>query len=1155
MKAKRFCQCLTTVLLVVFALLSVRSAYPQAASGTITGTVFDPSGAVVPKANVLITNVERGVDYRSQSTNSGLYEARFLPPGAYSATAEAQGFKKAVKTGLVLVVGQTMRVDFNLEVGAIAQEVQVQGDVTQLLKPETSEVGQIINLRQVVDLPLNGRNFRDLIPLNAGVGTGQQHASNTGYNFNGSRSDMNMFMIEGVDNVDMNSNLMLSPSIDAIEEFQIQTGNFSAEYGRSSGGVVQVQLRSGSNKIHGTLFEFLRNDKMDANGFFQNMVPCATTECEIERQEGKKPPAPKEALKRNQFGFSLGGPIKKNKLFFFGDYQGSRQRRGRSGMLTVPTAKERIGDFTETLANGVPIYKNALWGSVYPGCDMAHFTRATCQVIPTTGPDSIDPPAAAVAAMYPLPNMPGVFVEGTGTYNNYFASGSSADDGDNFDVKMDYRLREQDSFSFRYSYGNGKSFSPAAFGGGTVGPCINCGVVMNLLAGSSGGRTQNMGLTYIHTFSPTTVNEFRAGLNRSSSFFHSNDNGAKLADQVGIANVNVNDQTSGLPWFYMVPAPDWIGTSPFEPYRNGYTVYQFTDNLSHFAGKHRIKAGFDLRRRLNNGVGNFFGKGDYIFIPLFTGNAFGDFMTGRGTVIGQDFTPGTTGLRGMDYGFYVQDDIKVTPRLTLNLGLRYELFPGFVEVHDRLSNLNTGDGGSVMGFAELAGLNGAPRQFIPTDKNNFAPRFGFAWTPFANGKTVIRGGYGISYFNSGNFISYSGLNPPYTGAFSVPFNICGDYETCGSRFYDAQYFLSDGLPIQLRPTPETFDTQHPNGSWRMNSPDQRSPYSQYFSLGIQRALPWDLMLDISYVGSRGVKLPGENQGDPILPGDPNTANSRHIYQATIPNVSDITLYANQFNSNYHSLQVKAVKRFSHGLQFLGTYTYGKSIDDKSGSAVTGGGDSNPDAKPQDPFNIASERARSSFDQTHRFILAYNYDLPVGRGRKFGSNWHPVVNAFLGGWQANGIFTLATGLPFSVFAAMSGAGCGCTSNDMRADRLANGNLPKSQRNIRGWFDKTAFAEPPSTIMSGSQVVSPGRWGNSARNIIYGPGFANVDFSLFKKFSIKEKAELQFRGEFFNIANNVNYYYPTSKNNATWNTGGLITQAHDPRIIQLALKLVF
>ena len=1129
--------------LIFLALVAFRPAYPQAASGTITGTVFDPSGAVVPKANVIITSVERGVDYRSQSTNSGLYEARFLPPGAYSATAEASGFKKSVKTGLVLVVGQTMRVDFNLEVGTVAQEVQVQGDATQLLKPETSEVGQIITLRQVQDLPLNGRNFADLIPLSAGVGRGMQEAANTGYNFNGSRTDMNMFMIEGVDNVNMDSNLMMRPSIDAIGEFQIQTGNFSAEYGRSGGGVVQVQLRSGSNKVHGSVFEFLRNEKLDANGFFSNQVPPLPGETM----------APKQPLKRNQFGFSLGGPIKKNKLFFFGDFQGSRERKGSAGLFSVPTAKERVGDFTSTLPAGQPIYQNAIWAlfglppTVYSTCDLENFTPATCQVIPPTSannPSGIDPPGLHIAAGYPMPNVPGIFIPGVGTFLNYFASGSNSADSNNFDVKMDYRLREQDSLSFRYSFSNAANLTPAAWGGGTYGPCINCGVVINLLAGSNGGRGQNAGLTYIHTFSPTTVNEFRAGLNRSSGFFNTSDNGAKLAEEAGIPNVNVNDQTSGFPWFYMINGPDWTGTSPFTPAINGYTTYQFTDNISHFHGKHGIKAGVDIRRRMNNGSGNFFGKGAYYFLPFFTGVTMGDFLTGRGTMILQDFTPGTTGWRMIEYGFYVQDDIKVTPRLTLNLGIRYELYPAAVEAFNRVSNLDP-----VHGIVQLAGLNGNPRQFVPNDYNNWAPRFGFAWTPFANGKTVIRGGYGISYFNQNNGVSYSGLNAPYTQAFSLPFNL--SFATL-----DAAYKLSDGLPIELRPTLENFDVHNPAGSWRQNDPLQRTPYAQYFSLGVQRVLPWDTVLDISYVGMRGVKLPGENEGDPSTPGDTTTeaVAQRRIYSATIPNVSDITLYQNIYNSNYHSLQVKAVKRFSHGLQFLGTYTYAKSIDDKSGSAVTGGGDSNPSSKPQNPFNIQSERARSSFDQTHRFIFSYNYDLPVGRGRHFGSNWHPVLNAFLGGWQANGIFEFATGLPFSVFSTGT-SNCGCSASDMRADRIGNGNRPKSERSITGWFDKSAFTDPPSTLMSGGQVVQLGRWGNSARNIIYGPGYANVDFSVFKKFNVKEKAEVQVRGEFFNIANAVNFYYPLSTTNANWQTGGLITKARDARIIQVALKVVF
>ena len=660
------------------------------------------------------------------------------------------------------------------------------------------------------------------------------------------------------------------------------------------------------------------------------------------------------------------------------------------------------------------------------------------------------------------------------------------------------------------------------------------------------------GVNYIHTFNPTTVNEFRAGLSRYFVSYASSDHGKNLTDEYGISNVNVNKETTGLPWLdFYATSPSWTGTSAAEPYLTGYTVYQFADNLSHVQGKHSIKVGADIRRRMNNGVSNYFGKGVYFFEPVFTTNAFGNFLTGRALNIQQYLTPGTVGYRALDYGFYVQDDIKITPRLTLNVGMRYELFPGYVEAHNRMSNLDP-----ATGIVELAGVNGAPRHFVPNDYRDFSPRFGFAWMPFANGKTVVRGGYGISYFNSGNFTSLSGLNPPYTEAFTVPLNACVS-ASCPYGFLDAQYKLSDGLPVQLRATPATFNIKDPIGTWRQQDPRERTPYTQYWSFGIQRALFWDTVLDVSYVGERGVKLPGKNEGNPTPAGDPSTTTQRELHYATIPNVSSITLYQNIYNSIYHSLQVKATKRFSHGMQFLGTYTYGRSIDDKSGSATTGGGDSNPSSKPEDPFDIMEDRGRSSFDQTQRFTLAYNYDLPLGRGRKLGSNWRPALDAFLGGWQVNGIFTFATGLPFSVFAtASSGAQLGGTVGEQRANRiLKNANLPKAQRSINGWFNKAAFADPLPTIVSNGQVVQLGQYGNSGRNMIDGPGMKNADFSLFKKFDIREKLQLQVRGEFFNIANNVNFYYPTSVANATDTTGGLITQAHPPRITQLALKLVF
>jgi len=1031
---------------------------------------------------------------------------------------------------LVLVVGQTMRVDFQLEVGATTQTIEVRGGAGQMLKPESSEISQVINYRQVADLPLNGRDFADLIGLNAGVTTGMQGQTGDRYNLNGQRSDQNMFMLEGVDNMNIEGGLVIRPSIDAIQEFQIQTGNFSAEFGRAAGGVIQVQLRSGTNNYHGTVFEFLRNDKLDANGFFNNQVPPPVGETS----------APKAALRRNMFGFTLGGPIKKDKLFFFGDFQGSRQRQGRSEIFSVPTLAERQGDFRATLPEGTPIFKNALLGEVYPGCDLENFTPASCQMIPSS---AIDPPAPKIAAYYPAPNIPGIFVPGVGTFNNYAASASSADDQDMFDVKVDYRVTDRDSLTSHYSFGRTANLIPAAFGNGTIGPCIDCGIVLNLLAGTGHFRQQNAGLTYVHSFSPSVVNEFRTGFVRTHNPYATAEGGAKLADQVGIANVNVNKFTGGLPWFSFDPVPSWTGTSPFLPFLRGGTGYQFTDNLAIVHGKHRLKAGVDIRRRLDNNFSNFFPRGGYIYAAFFTGNSFGDFLTGRPLLITQDLLPGAIGIRGIEYGYYAQDDIKVTPRFTINLGLRYEYFPSYVEVFDRNSNLDL-----KRGVAVLAGENGQPRTFMRPDRNNWAPRFGFAWTPWADGKTVIRGGYGISYFNANDYFAFNAINPPYTASFAV-LNLSFDT-------MDAIYRTSDGLPVELRPSPDSFDVNHPAGTWRVVDPNQRTAYTQFFSLGIQRALPGDIVLDVSYVGTRGVKLPGSYEADPALPGNPATIDQRRIRHDMFPDITSITYLTNAFTSNYHSLQVKMEKKFSRGLQFLTTYTWAKSIDNLSGSPLTGGGDSNPSGNVQNPFNFNADRARSNFDRTHRFVTAFNYDLPFGQGRAYGTNWKPIVNGLLGGWQLNGILTFSTGLPFSVFATSS-HDCGCSAGDMRADRLGNGNLPKSERKPTGWFDKSAFTDPPSTVVDPDtgEVLSYGRWGDSGRNIIDGPGLANVDFSVFKKFRLHERMELQFRGEFFNLFNRTNFYYPSSTQNATWQSGGLITRSNPARIIQFALKFVF
>jgi hypothetical protein len=1094
----------TKSLLLPFAVFLLPVAFlAQDTTGTITGTVMDAQHAVIQGAGVTLNNLEQGTSRKASSNQQGIYEFRFLTPGRYSVTAAQTGFKQLVESDLTLTVAQTMRVDLVLEVGDVSQSVAVTDTNTQLLKAESSEVSQVINTAQVADLPLNGRNFADLIPLNAGVTTGMQGESNGGYNMNGSRSDSNVFTVEGQDNTDINHNLLIQPPIDSIQEFQIQTASFSAEYGRTGGGIVSVQLKSGTNHFHGSAFEFLRNDVMDANNFFANDIPLSPGETHAERQP----------LRQSQFGGTLGGPIIRDKTFFFGDYQGTRSSLGGTTIQSVPTALERQGNFTQTLAPGQALYNDMLTGTMFP-----------TPIIPQT---SLDPAAVKLANLYPLPNTPGTFIPGQGTIDNYAASGVTTNSVNQFDIKIDHYFGSKDTLSGHYSYDQTAQVIPAAFGGGTIGPCIGCGIVLDLLAGSPQSRGQLGGINETHTFSPTIVNQFRIGVTRNWTFYQTSDGGKNLADQIGIANVNVSPSTTGLPWFDFAPSPSWTGTSPFTPALGGYSDWEVGDSLSILHGRHSIKIGFDMHRRANNGVGNFFGKGAYIFEPFFTGNAFADFLTGRALVIEQTLTPGTTGLRGQEYSSYVQDDFKVSSRLTLNLGLRYDLYPGFYEDHNRLSNLNP-----LTGIVELAGQDGAPRSFYNTNYLNFSPRIGFAYA--VDSKTVIRGGYGISYLDANNFVSYVGANPPFTQSFSLV-NIGANS--------NAEVTISDGLPTYLAPTVANFNTHNPSGTFDEVNPNNKTPYTQSFNLTLQHTLPSNILVEAAYVGTKGTFLPGEVDGDPAPPGATATEQQRRIYYATVPNVTGITYMIDAFSSTYHSLQLKAEKRFSHGLQFLTTYTFAKSIDDKSGSAVTGGGDSNPSDFPQNPFNWAGDRALSSFDVRNRFVSAFNYNLPFGRGLAWGNNWNRAVDGFLGGWQVNGILTLQSGLPFSVFATSS-ANCGCSAGELRADVIGNPEPSGFHQSINQWFDPAAFTDPPAD-----------QYGNSGRNIITGPGLADLDFSLFKKFSLGEGRMIQLRGEYFNILNRANFLYPTSTANATWNAGGIITQAMPARVGQVAIKIIF
>jgi hypothetical protein len=401
--------------------------------------------------------------------------------------------------------------------------------------------------------------------------------------------------------------------------------------------------------------------------------------------------------------------------------------------------------------------------------------------------------------------------------------------------------------------------------------------------------------------------------------------------------------------------------------------------------------------------------------------------------------------------------------------------------------------------------------------------------------TVLRGGYGISYVNANNFVSYIGANPPFTQSFTLV--------NLSFTNYQAINLLSQGLPTGLAPKPANFNPAQPAGNYSEAGENNRTPYTQSFSLNLQRLLPGSIVAEIGYVGTKGTRLPGEVDGDPAPPGNPATEQQRRIYAATLPDVTGITYYINAFSSIYNSLQIKVEKRFSHGLQFLSTYTFSKSIDYVSGSPVTGGGDSNSSNFVQDPFDWNADRALSAFNVKNKFVAAFNYNLPFGWSEDRSGPWNRAVAGVLNGWQVNGILTAQSGLPFSVYATSS-AECGCSSGGLRAELIGNPFPAGFHQSINEWFDPAAFADP-----------APQQYGNSGRNIIPGPGLTDLDFSLFKKFRLDEKRMFQLRAEYFNILNHPNFLYPTSTTDATWNTGGILTQAMPARVGQLALKFTF
>jgi hypothetical protein len=1194
-----------SILLLAVFLVGAPPAVAQKDTGAIVGTVHDASGAVVVGAKVSVTDFERGQTFTTTTNSSGEYVASPLRIGRYTVTVEHPGFKTAASTVVEINVQDRAAVNITLQVGSAMDRIEVEA-TTPLIQTETSELGQVVDSKRVSTLPLNGRNFAQLALLSAGTAPSEPGARDEGgYGFssNGARSLQNNFLLDGVDN---NSNLpdllnetnfVIQPPIDALEEFKVQTNAYSAEFGRGNGAIVNAVIKSGKNQLHGSLWEFLRNEKLDSRNYFDD-------------RSASTPP-----YKRNQFGGTLGGPVVipgfyngKDRTFFFFDYEGLRVRQAQTQTALVPDSHWLQGDFTNnpdgstlldygtpvsTLAldgmtmvpaldcNGVQTYAGEMFDTRQTGTSTLYATKlcgvpfgynGSGQPVNLIPLGKQDPLALRLAALYPAA---GASKNG----NNFLANPVLAESRTNFDIRVDERFSDADSVFFRFSYEDQPSTIPGTFGGIADGGGFFSGVEEN--------SYRSFATSWTRIFKPTLINEFRLGYNRINS---------------QRAQLNANKDISGDPTFNInfpgVPFSPGIGGLPqltfndvatlgsptFLPSKELQNSYTLSENLTWVQGRNIFKYGAEVRREEFTIYQPASPRGNLDFSAGFTDNPAAPGSGGTGFasfLVGLTDGGSINNLHNIDYfrqtyAFYGQDDWKVTDRLTLNLGLRYELFLPVTERHNQLATFDLthpltptlivprGDTLQLTPTiaTQVAISATGSKSLIATDWNNFAPRIGFAFEIAP--KSVLRAGYGIFYGGQENG-PYSNPSPGFNPPFFVTQSFAGP---CGAPSANPALFSSDpnlnndcavpGVSNQPSENPGTaglFVGFPATALTDPNSPiffsvDQnlRTPYMQQWHLGVEQELPGNSVLELTYAGSKGTKLYTFFNGNQAAP-DPDPT-SPTAPRRPVPSIdAGIDWFRSTGKSSYHSLQAHYEKRFQHGLQLQASYTWAHSLDISS-NANLGPTQNNSDFRD---FRFpGAEYGNSDFDVRHRFVFSSIYELPLGRGKQFLGHASGLANEIVGGWQMANIVSITTGNWYTVLDG-SGNFANADSNaggaSQRPDQIGD---PHAKPCLSGtYFNTCAFGDPAA-----------GSFGNVGRNTIQGPGNKDWDFSLFKTFSIVEKAHLEFRAEFFNILNHTNFLFaksgPQNGNGSTIlgaSQFGFLTAARDPRQIQLALKLSF
>lgn len=1095
----------------IFMLVAANApALAQSVTATLVGRVSDATAASVPGAAITATQAATNASRTVNTSASGDFSIPSLPPGVYRITAEKAGFRKAVLDNIELQVDQTARVDISLEVGNVAETVEVTA-APPLIASETSSVGQVISNKQIVDLPLKGRSFYELAllapgttPQMPGSFVGNRRPTPGGLNapafyVGGAREKSNGYLIDGVDSQDPHYlSPSFFPSVDTIQEFKLLTNAYSAEYGRFA-AQINAATRSGGNRFRGGAYHFFRNDALDAANFFDNLT-------------GRR----KAPLRYNQLGGNLGGRAGfpklydgKDRTFFFASYEGTRIRRGRTAQLSVPTAAQRQGDFNPTGARSNQLIFDP--ATTRPNPAGAGIVRDAFPQnrIPTSRFTSF---GTELLKLYPAP------LTEARTGNNFFAGLSDNSDNDQFVGRLDHRFNQSNSIFFRYAFFDGAESN--------LSPIDQGGSVTDV-------RTSNLAFNYVRVFSPYLLYELRAGYNRPTYLILQD--GAFKTDYSRILGLkNLLDDPVG----WGVPQISLTGFSGIGSDTNPTTqvsnVYHLVNHVSLTRGSHSLKFGADQRKTNYNDRSERFVRGSFSFTGGLTGDparigttgvSVADLLLGLPLTAGGSNTSLAGNFNGFSHGFFIQDDWKVSRRITVNLGLRYDLNLRYTDVQNRLTLFDAAHPG---GRLLIAGGNRAfvpsigfiqgvptPRGLLAADKNNFGPRVGVAVRPFDSNRTVIRAGYGIFY----DIIELQDLrtfvrNPPFGEVIQLRSDQ-NAHASSAAVLRVAELFPPRGTPA-ARPNAFSMGPIYPD------------PYYQQWNFGIQHEIAHGVMAEIGYIGSKGTRLAQRlNYNQATLDADPARPTPLLSRQRYPLFGNNIRVTEPDANSTYHAGFIKAEKRFRSGVSFLGSYTLAKSLD--GGSLI--------DDNPRDIYNKRLLKARSGFDIRHRAILSGSWELPFGSGKRYAGSG---VSAFvIGGWQVNGIASFRSGFPFTVTA--QGDVCNCNAATQTAQQIADPRSGFLQSRER-WFNIAAFDQP-----------GRGVFGSSGRNILDGPGASNIDLSLFKHFRVNERTRVQFRAEFFNLVNNVRFGQPGGGLRSP--TFGVITSAADPRIIQFALKLEY